>query len=281
MILEKTKLIFFGTDEFAVAVLATLLERGLRPALIVTTPDKPAGRKSVMTSPAVKSFALKNKLEFIQLDKLKEALPDLQKLNPDLALVASYGKILPREVIDLPKHGTLNIHPSLLPAFRGPAPIQNTILAGATPGVTIMVMDEEVDHGPIIKSGKLKVESGKTYPELRDGLARFGAELFLEIMPKWLAGEIKPIEQDHAKATFTKKINKEDGEIRSSDDPNLNYRKFLAYTPWPGTYFFHYRHGKKIRVIVKEAHLSDDKFIIVRVLPEGKKEMSWEDFLRG
>lgn len=281
MIPEKTRLIFFGTDEFAVAVLGHLLDRGIRPVAVITTLDKPAGRKLVLTPPAVKSFALKNKLEFIQPEKLKEALPNLQKLNPDLALVASYGKILPREVIDLPKHGTLNIHPSLLPASRGPAPIQNTILTGVNPGVTIMQMDEEVDHGPILAIKQSKNSSPRPFPQLRDELAKLGAELFLEILPDYLAGKVKPSEQDHGRATFTKKITKEVGEIRSTDNPELNYRKFLAYQPWPGTYFITERHGKKIRIIVKEAHLDRDTFVIERVLPEGRKEMSWGDFLRG
>ena len=156
------KLIFFGTDEFAVAVLSYLLDRGMRPVTVITTPDKPAGKKQELTPPPVKTFCLADNLPFIQPETLRATLenPDLRVAlaSADLALVASYGKILPKAVIDLPKHGTLNIHPSLLPVFRGPAPIQNTILTGAVPGVTIMQMDEEVDHGPII-SQKAKIKS--------------------------------------------------------------------------------------------------------------------------
>ena len=285
------KLIFFGTDEFAVAVLSYLLDRGMRPVTVITTPDKPAGKKQELTPPPVKTFCLANNLSFIQPDRIQRTHlknPDprcVLETLPDLALVASYGKILPKAVIDLPKHGTLNIHPSLLPVFRGPAPIQNTILTGAVPGVTIMQMDEEVDHGPII-SQKAKIKSQnlaeeKSYPELRDELAKLGAELFLEILPDYLAGKVKPSAQDHTQATFTKKITKEDGQLDLNADPLENYRKFLAYQPWPGTYFFTHRHGKNIRVKIIAAHLAADQFVLDSVIPEGRKEMSWEDFNRG
>ncbi len=279
--MPKIKFIFFGTDEFAVTVLSCLLEQGFTPALVVTTPDKPAGKRMELTPPPVKVFALKNQLEFIQPESFTEARVALA--SADLALVASYGKILPREVIDWPKRGTLNIHPSLLPEFRGPSPIQATILAGATPGVTIMQMDEEVDHGPIvIQKVKGKGQNlDKPFPDLRDDLARLGAELFLEVLPDYLTGKVKPSEQDHAQATFTKKIKKADGEIKLTDPAELNYRKFLAYEPWPGTYFFADRRGQSTRIKIVAAHLADDQFVLDKVIPEGRKEMTWADFLRG
>jgi len=271
--------VFFGTDEFAVRVLERLGELGWRPSLIITTEDKPRGRGQELAPSPVKLWATKNKIPFLQPENLK-----LLKL----ALVASYGKIIPAEILAWPRHGILNIHPSLLPKYRGPTPIQSAILAGeAETGVTIMLMDEKIDHGSLLKARGYKLEA-QSYSEARGELAELGAELFVEIAPDYLAGKIKPEPQDHSQATFTKKIKKEDGLINLNDDPKLNYQKFLAYQPWPGVYFFGSMASKRkpgfldARIIITAAHLdTNGQFAIDRVKPEGKKEMSWADFQRG
>ncbi|MFH1170819.1 MAG: methionyl-tRNA formyltransferase [Candidatus Vogelbacteria bacterium] len=214
----------------------------------------------------------------------------------DLGLVASYGKIIPPEILSIPKYGILNIHPSLLPKYRGPTPIQNAILNGdEETGVTLMLLDAELDHGPTLKTCKVptlrsgprqpmknRLVGAKNFVELRNDLAKLGAKLFLETAPLWVAGKIKASPQVHSQATYTKKIKKEDGLIDLTNDPILNYQKFRAYYGWPGIYFFIERNKKRVRVIITTAHLTDDnQFVIDRVKPEGKKDMLYADFLRG
>ena len=277
---KLSKFAFFGTDEFAVAVLRELAAQGVRPELIVTTPDARQGRGLVLTPPPVKLWAEENKIPFLQPIDLKSESLKLASSASKLFLLASYGKIIPREVLTIPEFGILNIHPSLLPKYRGSTPIQSAILAGEVEtGVTLMLMDEQVDHGPILKAkgypprrraGKLKATS---FLAARDELAKLGAQLFVETAPDYLAGKLKPEPQDHDQATFTKKIKKEDGLIKLDDDPELNYRKFLAYHPWPGTYYFT-PSGKRVKVTL--ATLEDGQFVIKKIIPEGKREMPYE-----
>ena len=275
--------VFFGTDEFAIAVLDTLLEAGVQPELIVTVPDKPQGKYLRLTPPPVKVWAEKNKIPCLQPTNLRSDLGVslLKAKSYKLFLIASYGKLIPPAIFNLPVRGTVNIHPSLLPAYRGPTPIQTAILDGAEEtGATLMLLDAELDHGPILKAKSYKLQA-QNFIEVRNDLAKLGAELFLEVAPQWVVGEIKTVPQDQTQATFTKKIKKENGLINLSDNPFFNYRKFLAYQNWPGIYFFVERNGKQVRVIITEAHLADNQFVIDRVKPEGKKEMPYADFQRG
>ena len=307
----KINFAFFGTDEFAVTILEELKNAGLIPALIVTTPDQSKGRRLRLTSPPVKLWAQETKVEFIQPTSLKTLDDQFRRLsrNPDLAsgllIVASYGKIIPKDILAIPEHGTLNIHPSLLPKYRGPTPIQTAILNGdEETGVTVMLLDEKMDHGPLLGQRKYQMtnlpddKAGsklQNYLELRDELARTGGKLLAETIPNWLAGKIKAREQDHNQATFTKMITKSDGEIRFEDieqKPLEIYRKFLAYTPWPGIYFFDNLRGEECaenlrRVKITAAHLEPSlggetsKLVIDRVIPANKKEISWKDHQRG
>lgn len=286
--MSNINFIFFGTSEFAVKILEKLVESGYVPCLVVTTPDKPQGRKMVLTSPPVKVFAQKHNLKIAQPEKLK---PELFEI-PDLFIVASYGKIIPKSVLDIPKFGTLNVHPSLLPKFRGPSPIQSFILSGEKEtGVTIMLMDEQVDHGPILSISNLK---SKTLPigrqvsnlnakELEENLAELGGQMLVDVIPKWINKEIKAQEQNHSRATFTKKITKEDGLVNlDKDKPEIIYRKFLAFQPWPRIYYFIEKNGRKIRVIITDMKLSETSELkIKKVKPEGRNEMNYEDFLKG
>lgn len=276
--------VFFGTPQFAVFVLEELLREGLKPSLVVTAPDKPQGRGLLLTPPPVKVWAEENKIPFLQPAKLDTDFTNKLKTGSyKLFVVAAYGKIIPKEVLDIPPHGTLNVHPSLLPKYRGASPLQSQILKGEKEiGVTIMLIDEEMDHGPILESRKLKVESEKNASELGKDLAQLGGKLLSEVIPKWIAKEIKPKEQNHEEATFTKKVTKEDGLINlKNDDQYKNYLKYLALDPWPGVYFFALRREQKIRVAIKKAEFIDDKFVIKEVLPEGGKVMVFDDFLRG
>ena len=204
-----------------------------------------------------------------------EAIEKIAKEKADVFVVVGYGRILPQKLIDLPKHKTINIHTSLLPLYRGPTPIEAPILAGdKETGVTLMIIDEKVDHGPIIRQEKYALGDRETTPKLTKALFTRGGEILAEILPDWVSGKINTTEQDHTKATLTKKLKKEDGIIDLSSDPIENYRKFRAYAGWPRTFFFH----NSKRIIITKARLENDKFVIEKIIPESGKEIKYEDF---
>jgi methionyl-tRNA formyltransferase len=294
------RIAFLGGSEFSVYVLDELKAHGILPEILITTPDKPKGRRLVLTPTPVKIWAQKNNIEVIEPYSLKKDNADLiSKLrakNYELFLVASYGKLIPKEIFDIPEKKTLNIHPSLLPKYRGASPIQSQILEDAKEvGVTIMQIDEGMDTGPIVIQKKITI---KDWPigrkELEKILAIEGARLFAHILPEWMKGAIDPIMQKEAEATYCKKIEKKYGEIQI-DLNNLptdsNARQCLlkikAFEEWPTAYFFlgtpkHSEDdsGRK-RIIITDATIKDDVLKILKVIPEGKKEMPFEDFIRG
>jgi len=274
---------FFGTPQFATVVLDELKAAGILPSLIITRPDRPKGRNLVMTSPEVAVWAWENGIEYVQPEKLdRNFIACLRPRNFDLFLIVAYGKIVPKEIIDMPAHGTLNVHPSLLPRLRGASPIESAILLENKTGTTIMHIDEEMDHGPIVAQKKVVVpEWPPRASELEAILADESGKLLAKTIPAWIAGKITPRAQEHAKATYCKKIVKEDGLIDLSDDPEKNYRKIRAFDKWPRAHFFTERHGKKIRVTITDAILADGTLVVKRVIPEGKREMSYDDFLIG
>ena len=275
---------FFGTAEFSITILEELANAGFVPALIVTIEDKPQGRKLTITPPPVKVWAQQNNIKFLQPQKLDQNFVyKLKAINYQLFIVAAYGKMLPPSILDLPKHGTLNVHPSLLPKLRGASPIQAAILRDERKtGVTIMLVDEKMDHGPIIAQAEITVEDWPPKASaLRELLAHVGGELLAETIPLWLEKKIPPEEQDESKATYTLKIKKDDGLIDLNDDSYENFKKIRAFDMWPGTYFFTLRGDKEVRVKIADAEFKDGKLVITRIIPEGKKEMSYQDFLRG
>ncbi len=269
------KWLFFGTDDLAVIVLDELKNNGVTPDLIITTPDTPQGRKLLLTPPPVKTWAENNNIKYIQPANLKNTPSDLKGNNFNIGLVASYGKIIPNNILDLLPNKLLNIHPSLLPYYRGATPLESAILTGgANTGVTLMIIDAQMDHGPIVAQKETALDD-KNYFTLRKELATTGAELFLDFAPLLLQGHLTPTPQNHDLATYTKKITKADGEIKLTDDPILNWKKYQAYIDWPGIFFFT---PENKRIKITQAHLSDGKFVIDKVIPEGKKEVSWENF---
>ena len=286
--MNNNKITFFGTPTFAVTILEELKKAGTMPTLIVTAPDKPQGRGLVLTPPPVKVWAQENNIKVIQPATLKEASAIAELLNEpwDIFIVAAYGKIIPENILELPKHKTLNVHPSLLPKFRGPSPIEAGILADDNDiGVSIMRLDKEMDHGPIVAQEKIGLDKIGAWPipapPLEDISAHEGGALLAKIIPDWVAGKITEQAQDHARATYCKKISKADGLIDLTADPRTNYLKICAYSGWPGSYFFHEHNGKKIRVTIKKVAFQDNLLNIVTVIPEGKSEMPYSDFLRG
>lgn len=287
---KKINWAFFGTDDFSVIVLNELRDRGFLPSLIITTKDKPRGRNLILTPPEVKNWAEENNIKYIQPQSLKESInPNIideiksySKENFDLFIVASYGKIIPQFILDIPSYKTLNVHPSLLPKLRGPSPIVSAILFEKETGVTIMRLDSEMDHGPILAQKKIILQEWPPYSsELEKILGKEGGKLLAETIPEWINGNITEKEQDHSLATICKKIEKSDGEIKLEGNPEINLRKIRAFHIWPTAFFFQEHNGKKIRVIVKKAKIENGQLILEKVLPEGKKEMDYIEFKKG
>src|SRR3989344_1778927 len=222
----KTDFAFFGTDNFSVGVLDELKKAGLLPKIIITSPDKPKGRGLKITPPPVKLWAIENKIDFLQPEKLDEKfnleIGNCPPASPcearragklEIGVVASYGKILPAKILASFPKGILNVHPSLLPKYRGASPIQAQILNDEKKvGITIILMDEKMDNGPVLARRELEIPSPNNQipnnKELAKKLAEEGGKLLAETLPKWLAGEIKPIPQDNSQATFCQKITK-------------------------------------------------------------------------
>jgi methionyl-tRNA formyltransferase len=244
-----------------------------------------------LKSPHIKTWAEMKGIPVLQPEKLteEEFLTQLRTNVSDVYIVASYGKIIPDEILSLPKHGVLNVHPSLLPCYRGPSPIESTLLAGdITTGVTIMKLDKEMDHGPILVQSAFMLPQGATSGTLEVECGQLGGELLTQIMEPYLHGALIPKEQDHTKATYCKKITKDMGEITLGTPAREVQRKFRALTPWPGLFFFtdHGEHKLRVKVtdVDQNTQFSDTstaRDCITRVIPEGKKEMDWESFLRG
>lgn len=312
------RIIFMGTPRFAVPALTALI-RGTTPgkllpegyeiATVITRPDKPAGRGRDIVSSPVKLTALEHGIPVWQPGSLKKqaAIEALAAYKADLYIVAAFGQILPQAVLDQPRYGTLNIHASLLPKYRGADPIAETILQGdSEAGVTIMQVDAGVDTGPILLQQAIPIDDNETTGSLTLKLADLGAQALLEALPLWIAGRITPVPQDESKATHTRMLRKEDGRLHWDRPAAVLARQIRAYTPWPSAYT--YWNGKLLKIIhayplqveidgeskagtVKQrtdsghqvlAVVTGSGLLLVRQLQlEGKKAMSAEEFLRG
>lgn len=285
--IQNLKWAFFGSSQFGVMTLENLKENGFLPELIITIEDKPKGRKMIIADEKVKVWAKKEMIPFLQLKTLRneESFNEIQKHfenGANFFLVANYGKMIPKNILDFPQKGVLNIHPSLLPKLRGPSPIKSSILSENETGVTIIKLDQEMDHGPIISQKKTEISDWPPYEEaLEKILAGEGVNLFIKSIQQLLSGEIKETDQDHKLATYCKKIEKADAKLNLNDSPEINLRKIRAFHRWPGAFYFEKNGNKEIRVIVKSARIINEKLIIEKVIPEGKKEMPYEDFKRG
>jgi len=280
------KYVFFGGEPLAVPTLEKLKEANLLPTIIVTSPDRKSGRGQKSAPPPAKVWAEEHGIPVLQPQTLKEPKETETLLSCpwDLFVVVAYNAILPKTLIEYPKHGVLNVHPSLLPLLRGPSPIRSAILEDMrVTGVTVMQMDEEMDHGPTVAQEEVTIPESE-WPmrgrELDALLAERGSALLADTIPKWMEGACTPREQDHEKATYTKKFSKEDGLIDLSGDPYQNLLKIRAFDGFPGTYFFTQKGDQKIRVKITDAELAENgSLTILRVIPEGKKEMDYHTFL--
>lgn len=266
--------IYFGTPDFSIFVLDALAESGFIPAGIVTAPDKPAGRGLAITESPVKKWALERQIQVFQPESFTEVdIENLAAAGAEYAVVAAYGKILPKRVLDLFPRGALNVHPSLLPRYRGTSPVESQILADETEtGVSVIQMDDKMDHGPIVAQKKISIPGWPMDRNTANEIFwKAGGILLTHILPSWLTNSKELKVQNESLATITKKITKEDGELDTNAPARGNYLKYLAYDGWPGTYFF--ENGKRMKIT--KASLVNGKFIVERVIPEGKRETAY------
>ncbi|MFD2371159.1 methionyl-tRNA formyltransferase [Brevibacillus sp. GCM10020057] len=294
-----------GTPDFAVSSLEALLEAGYNVVGVVTQPDRPVGRKQVLTPPPVKEAALRHGLAVLQPEKIKEeaALKEVLATEPDLIVTAAYGQILPKRLLEAPRFGCINVHASLLPKYRGGAPIHKSIVEGEKEsGVTIMYMVEALDAGDMLSKVVVPIEERDSVGSLHDKLAAAGAALLVDTVPRLLAGEITAEPQDHAAATFAPNIKRADERIDWSRTAEQIYNQVRGLNPWPVAFTTCGGKVWKIWWVEKLAANDEGKepgtivareedglvvacgsgaVKITELQPEGKKKMSALDFLRG
>lgn len=276
------RFVFFGTPYIAGDTLAHLIASGFVPEVVVTSPDAPQGRGQHLAPSPTKVVAENAHIPVDTPEKLDaEAVAKIQAYGADYAIVVAYGKILPKALIEGFPLGVLNIHYSLLPKYRGASPVEAALLHNEkTTGVTIQKMVYELDAGDIIAIEETAIEPAETTKELRARLIPMGAKLLTDILPLYLAGESTLTPQDEARATFCARIEKSEGELSLSGDAQTNWNKYRAYAESPGTYFFVEKDGKRIRVKIKTAQFENGVFTPLRVVPEGKKETDYAEFVK-
>ncbi len=303
--MSRANVVFMGTSPFALSSLRTLKDSDFRISLVVTTPDKPKGRGLQISSPAVKEEALRLGLPLLQPESIKtqEFIEKISRLSPDFIVVAAYGKILPPQLLSIPKKAPVNVHASLLPKYRGPAPIQWAIINGEKKtGVTTMIMDEGVDTGHILLQREIEILPDENAEELEKRLSIIGGELLIETLDGILSGSIKPTPQDHERASYARFIKKEDGNIDWHMDAEAIHNRIRGLQPWPGAYTFIGETMLKIyasRVIDRESSsilpgtvieagidglkVATGKGVIaiLEIQREGKRRLPISEFLKG
>ncbi len=262
------KIIFFGSTGYVLPILELLFNK-YDLALIITTENND-------TDP-VRYFAKKNSIQVAAIDSLQQKgiQKSIQSVNPDVAILASFGLLIPKIVLDMFPKGIINLHPSLLPKYRGPTPVQTALLNGDnTTGISIIKLDNELDHGPVLGFEKLPISLDDTNVTLHNSLFSIGASLLQDLLPQYMSGTLVPNEQQHNLATYTNRLERKDGYINMTNPPSKEIinRMIRAFTPWPGVW---------TKLSIK------GKLKIVKLLPEnkiqveGKKQMSFREFLNG
>lgn len=276
MKMSKPAIVYFGTPQFSVTVLKALRQVNHPIVGVVTTPDRPKGRKGTLTPSPVKQYAQKNGLKLFDPTLLKnnaQFVTELETLSPTLFVVFSYGKIIPDELLAIPTKGAINIHPSLLPKYRGPSPVQWQILHGETEtGISIIQMTNEVDAGPIIFQQSLPLPQNATFQSLITTLSELSANVINSVILDYNDNKISIVQQDESQATFTKTITKQDGFIDSADLASINTKQFdqmvRAYYPWPTVWTKW--HGKILKFLPEK-----------KIQIEGKVPVPVKEFLNG
>ena len=256
--MSKPRVLFAGTPEFARASLSALIDAGQTPVAVLTQPDRPSGRgKKIVPSP-VKALALEHGIPVQQPATLKtpDAVSELEALKPDVLIVAAYGLILPQSVLDVPTHGCLNVHGSILPRWRGAAPIQAAILAGdPTTGISLMAMTAGLDCGPVYSTETIDIGDNESAGELHDRLASLGGEMLVRDLDKILSGELQAVDQDDDAATYAGKIKTADARLDWTENAAALVRKVRAFNPVPGAWFMH--DGERIKCWEADIHARD------------------------
>jgi methionyl-tRNA formyltransferase len=271
------KLIFFGTSEFAVPILKAIKEKtDWEIGLVVCEPAKPAGRSNKITDSPIAIEAKKFGIEIYSPESISnsESVETLSKIGADVFVVVAYGQIIPRAVFDIPKFKTVNIHPSLLPRLRGPSPIQTALLNSMNKtGVSLMLIDEKMDSGPVISQETLAIEDADNYQTLENKLSDLAAEILIRDLPKYINGEIKPAPQDENNITITHLIKKEDGHANWGKSADEIYNHWRAFSKWPVLFsFFKGKSGQSVRLKLVEIEKSENsKKSAGEVFTAGKK----------
>lgn len=298
------KIVFMGTPDFAVPSLERIIEEGHQVGYVITQPDKARNRGKKVQFTPVKETALAHGIEVLQPERIKESPQTIALLSdfvPDIIIVAAYGQIIQKELLDLPRFGCINVHASLLPKLRGASPIQHAILSGEEEtGVTIMQMAEGLDTGDMLSKAPLAID-GRNGQQLHDELADLGAKLLAETLPKIEAGQIHPEKQDDSLSTYAGLITKKDGKIDFAEKPEVIERKIRAFDPWPGAFCTLGKEQIKVwqaQVLSIKAEgepgtiksVSGDGFDVIcggeilritEIQMPGKKRVKIQDFLRG
>ncbi|TFE02712.1 methionyl-tRNA formyltransferase [Jeotgalibacillus salarius] len=298
-----TSVIFMGTPDFSVPVLQKIIADGYEVKAVVTQPDRPVGRKKVLTPPPVKKEALNHHLKVIQPEKLSgsDELEDIIALDADLIITAAFGQLLPKKLLDAPKLGCINVHASLLPELRGGAPIHHSIIRGYDKtGITIMYMAEKLDAGDIIRQREVGITDEDHVGTLHDKLSEAGAGLLSETLPLLISGKAERIPQDHEKATYAWNIKRDEEKINWNRPGREVFNQIRGLYPWPTAYTVFRDKPMKIQQVklskgngsageiievsdegILFATADDEAVLVTELQPSGKKKMTASDFLRG
>jgi len=297
--MKNESIVFFGTEEFSATILKQLINAGCEIPVVVTKPDTKSGRGKKMLPPLVKTLALENKITVLQPNQLEAAVHDIATFNCNHAVLAAYGKIVPNSILDIFPGGIVNVHPSLLPKYRGPSPIESAVLNGdSETGVSIIKLVQAMDAGPIFDQTRISLGGSETRPELYENLAKLGSKILIEYLPDILGGELTPQPQDEDNVVYCSIIKKSDGEINWQKPAEQIEREIRAYQGWPGSRTQLFDQDVIIlEAAVNEATLkpsetspenqtllvgtSEKSLEIKKLRPAGRSSMSATEFLRG
>ena len=281
--MDAPRFVFLGTPAFAATILDRLVEEGWKPALVITEQDKPAGRGLETRASAVSRVASELSLPVAKpatMVELLNSLHQLHSLNPlDLLVVAAYGKILPAELLDLPRLGAINVHASLLPKHRGASPIQATILQGDTEtGISFMEMEPTLDTGAVLNVVRVPITPTETSSSLTETLAKAAADSIVDVLTRYVAGEISPQPQDDAEASYASRLAKEDGQVDLATIDSMHLDRMVrAFNPWPGVYTDEF--GE--RLILRAGHLDGSTYVVTTLQWAGKRPVDGATFARA
>jgi methionyl-tRNA formyltransferase len=302
---KNNKIVFAGSGNFAVPILKNLLE-SFEVSLVITRPPRPAGKGKKMRYTPVFDLATALGLPVVTPEKIEAVNEEIKCINPAVIVVTDYGAMIPKSTLDVPHLGVINIHPSLLPKYRGPSPIQATLLNGdSLTGISIMLIDEKMDHGPILYQTQYSIPDNMTAVELENELAELSAKCLPDVIMQYVVGSASPVEQNHNEATFCKLIKKADGNVTNEDTIESVRRKVKALQPWPGTWVTHPGNNGQIRIAILRTgqafhntspgshpvlytqdrnlllSLKNGTLEILELKPETKKTMTAGDFING